>query len=114
MWIEDACADVALAAWIEGRDDSTFIRRRAIDAARRYGPHSRYGDNRIHAPLSHTQPILGDLAYRDDWIDLQRAWRLLTAIQRRALLFRVAGIPLTDRQAANVTRARRRLRALCA
>lgn len=103
MWLEDACQDIALASWIEGREDGQFIRRRAIDAARKYGV------RRQHEPLT-TQRAPDAYHAADTWMDAQRGFRRLTGLQRASLALVARGVPLGDRMRWHRNAARARLR----
>lgn len=60
LWIEDAVQDCEIKLWRAGRDDGIILRRAAIDAARKYGRRSRYGDRPQQEPLDSIHPIRSD------------------------------------------------------
>ena len=115
FWLEDATQDMALDAWRDGRDDALSIRRRAIDAARRYGT-TRAGITKATVPLTGEGYATADphdaVIVR---LDLRRALTGLSEANRRVLMrVKRSGRPLTGADMAMRTRARRKLRALMA
>jgi len=113
FWAEDAAQDMALDAWRDGRDDALSVRRRAVDAARRYGTTSRRGIRKVAVPLAvarcaASDPFVG-LIMR---LDLIQALARLSAANRASLERACAGLRMSNAQSARATRARRRLRAL--
>lgn len=115
MWCADAAQDIALACWLAGDDGPIVVRRRAIDAARRYGYRRRDGSSRLPAPLHaivHQAPDA--FAVVDRIIDVYAAWRRLTAGQRRVLVERLRCDDWPNGHQVRVAQARRLLRALAA
>jgi hypothetical protein len=113
FWLDDAVQDIAFAAWRDGKlNDPLAIRRRAIDAARRYGAMGRRGRRRPPVlPLEVAEDV-ATLPVQQ--IETQQAiaswWTALTPRQRRAIQRRLDRRPMSNRDSASASSARRRLR----
>lgn len=95
LWLEDALADVRLALW-QQRDseasENTIIGWACVDAARRYGPRTRSGNDRRTASLDELHEVGFDPAVveRAPHIDERRALNALTVDERAVLERRLA------------------------
>lgn len=113
FWLDDATQDIALATWRDGKpDDVTAIRREAIDAARRYGPFTRYGSRRPQfVPLDAAHEMGVPFGERYELrVSLRKALELLTGKQRNAIDRRVKQLPMTSLDSAHASAARRKLK----
>ena len=112
LWADDAAQDIAVACWLAGDSGPIVIRRRAIDAARRYGPRDRRGRPRLQTvSLDECRDASMDAyAVVDATIDFIQALGRLTPPQRRHLLQRAD----TDSKRTMRGQVRRRLRAMVA
>jgi DNA-directed RNA polymerase specialized sigma24 family protein len=112
FWIEDAAQDIALATWRDGKPgDVLAIRREAIDAARRYGRHSRGKAKPTHLPLD-AAAKMGEPP--DESYEVMQAMKTvfgsLTPKQRRALRRRIERLPMSNSDSARASAARKKLR----
>jgi hypothetical protein len=112
FWIEDAAQDIALATWRDGKPgDVLAIRREAIDAARRYGKHSRGKAKPTCVPLDAAAQI-GEPP--DESFEVMQAMKnvfgSLTPKQRRALRRRIERLPMSNSDSARASAARKKLR----
>jgi hypothetical protein len=113
FWLDDAAQDIAFGAWRDGKErDALAIRRKAVDAARKYGPRSRRGTRPVTISLE-----AAGAASADDLIEqvdvrhaLQAAIPGLTAQERLALRRRLAELPMSNAASARASAARRKLR----
>jgi hypothetical protein len=115
FWLDDAVQDMALAVWRQDRiDDPLAIRRRAIDAARRYGATGKNGRHRPKwVPLDAAAQITEWSSHPVETMDALRTWwAALTPRQRAAIRRRLGRRPMTNRDSASASAARRRLRDL--
>lgn len=114
FWVDDAAQEMAVEAWRSGKDGAGLARRRAIDAVRKYGSHTRYGSVRETETLGVVSLPVWDSYMGLLRLDIRRAARGLTYKQRQALRRRMAGLPMSDTDSTHASAARRRLRALLA
>ncbi len=113
FWLDDATQDIALATWRDGKaHDVTAIRREAIDAARRYGPYTRYGNRRpTFVPLDAAHEMGVPFGERYELrTSLRNALDELTDKQREAIGRRVEQLPMTSLDSAHASAARRKLK----
>lgn len=117
MWIEDAVADIELQLWRSGRTSKTAVRQAAIDAARRYGWHNRYGRSRLQtvdiAEAYHVSDPEDDFAEVDARLSpipsrFLEAWRMLTPRNQGILLRSVEGHPDVSHQRVHQIRTKLR------
>lgn len=128
---EDAVQDVLLALWLEHvrpEHEKMAVRRRAVDAARRYGWHRRGFVRPTFVSLPEEADFVAPPLYEDEYRPLRRRFRqvvrkldsrdraLLWALARGIPMVRVA--PLLGLSTGHVSflhrRAVRRMRALAA
>ena len=117
FWLDDAVQDIALDLWRRKRRDSSYaIRLSAIDAARRYGPHGRWGSARpLLVPLEHANDLVTtgeiDGVGRDGFRRaVLRATRRMTELERKALERRLSRRPMSNAESLRASAARRKLR----
>jgi hypothetical protein len=113
FWIDDAAQDIALATWRDGKPtDVLAIRRKAIDAARRYGDYARGGRRKLaQVPLEAAAQVGEPPDERFMLLQTMRTlFASLTLKQRRALRRRIERLPMSNSDSARATAARRKLR----
>lgn len=132
LWLEDYVQEVRIEQWRRPTPAlKTQAKRTAIDFVRRFGLRTRGGQWRLN-PMSLEDELpdadgrIGDLIETPDFsdvsdacLDLSKAWPVLTARQKAALLAVALGYPVIGTRQGNLggahkANARKKLQELCA